>query len=89
MLSHGLTEVLKERLFTVSDYFVVNVCDKCGILVNRISNVGKPSCHICRQVPIPNITERRGLRGATSIRDQIADARADERPHPSQTETHR
>ena len=48
ILSHGLTEVLKERLFTVSDYFVVNVCGKCGILVNRISEIGKPSCHICR-----------------------------------------
>ena len=89
ILSHGLTEVLKERLFTVSDYFVVNVCGKCGILVNRTSDLGKPSCHSCRQVPTPFNTERKDIRGATSIRNQIADARADERPHPSQTEAHR
>ena len=37
ILSHGLTEVLKERLFTVSDYFAVKVCGRCGMLVNRVT----------------------------------------------------
>ena len=37
IMSHGLTEVLKERLFTVSDYFVVKVCGRCGMLVNRVT----------------------------------------------------
>lgn len=52
ILSHGLTEVLKERLFTVSDHFVVKVCGNCGLLISRFTKDGKPECRNCQRVSV-------------------------------------
>ena len=35
VVSHGASEVLKDRLFTQSDIFRVPVCEKCGILAEN------------------------------------------------------
>lgn len=43
MISHGASEFLKERLFTVSDKFKVSVCEKCGIMTNTLTE-----CQLCK-----------------------------------------
>ena len=48
ILSHGLTEVLKERLFKVSDYFKVMVCGTCGVMLNCKKK--ETYCKICGKV---------------------------------------
>ena len=41
ILSHGLSQFLKERMLDVSDHFVVNVCNLCGLIasVNKKKNI--------------------------------------------------
>lgn len=52
ILSHGLTEVLKERLFTASDFFTVTVCSVCGMMVNSKPQNSKAECRVCMKVCI-------------------------------------
>ena len=49
LLSHGLTEFLKERLFKVSDDFKMVVCKNCGFLVNLAKDM-RADCRRCRKV---------------------------------------
>ena len=46
ILSHGLSQFLKERMIDVSDHFKVNVCELCGL----ISSVNKKeSIYHCKK----------------------------------------
>lgn len=51
LLSHGLTEFMKERLFKVSDEFKIVTCKNCGFIVNLMMNKIKTECRHCRKVP--------------------------------------
>ena len=50
MISHGVSMFLKERLFDMSDYFTIEICQNCG---NIPSN--KEECHVCKSDEIKNI----------------------------------
>ena len=50
VISHGMSEMLKERLFTVSDKFRVHVCSLCGLMAIAKMNDGKYACGNCRTV---------------------------------------
>ena len=42
LLVHGVSKFIRERLFELSDYFVIYICKKCGIMSAHISK-----CHVC------------------------------------------
>lgn len=53
MISHGVSRFLTERLFDMSDRFVIPVCSKCGTIINEMRQ-----CMMCNhtdiaRVPIP------------------------------------
>lgn len=50
IISHGMSEMLKERLFSVSDRFRIHVCNLCGLMAIARSSEGKYFCHGCRNV---------------------------------------
>jgi DNA-directed RNA polymerase II subunit RPB2 len=50
VISHGMSEVLKERLFSVSDRFRIHVCNVCGLMAIAQSEQGKYHCKSCRHV---------------------------------------
>lgn len=50
ILSHGLTEILRERLFKASDFFQITVCGACGIMINCKAQGTKAECRNCRKV---------------------------------------
>jgi acid phosphatase class B len=43
MIGHGDAEMLRERLFLVSDPFKVSVCNKCGVVTS-----GVRECQVCK-----------------------------------------
>ena len=50
VLSHGMTNILRERLFTVSDKFRVHVCGICGLLTKTTNDKSKFQCNVCKKV---------------------------------------
>lgn len=52
VLSHGMTNILRERLFTVSDKFRVHVCGICGLLSKTANDKAKFQCNVCKKVII-------------------------------------
>ena len=50
VLSHGMTNILRERLFTVSDKFRVHVCGICGLLSKTTNDKSKFQCNVCKKV---------------------------------------
>ena len=44
IIAHGTSRLLRERLFEVSDYFEIQICNQCGNLPH------KPSfCNFCKK----------------------------------------
>lgn len=50
ILSHGISNFLRERLFLVSDLFRIHVCSRCGMMA--VANIEKSiySCEYCNKV---------------------------------------
>ena len=50
IISHGISNFLRERLFLVSDQYRIQVCSRCGLMA--VANLTKSiySCTYCRKV---------------------------------------
>lgn len=48
VISHGMSELLKERLFTVSDRFRIHVCSQCGLMAVVNPTLGRIFCKTCQ-----------------------------------------
>ncbi len=48
VISHGMADLLRERLFSVSDRFRVHVCVLCGLLAIAQAKQGRFHCQSCR-----------------------------------------
>ena len=48
ILSHGLSQFLKERMIDVSDHFKVNVCELCGLISSVNKNENIYHCKKCK-----------------------------------------
>jgi DNA-directed RNA polymerase II subunit RPB2 len=53
MLSHGVSRFLKERLFDVSDYFQLDVCQQCGNIPHHNKKCNMCGCTTIQQIPLP------------------------------------
>lgn len=47
MIAHGLSCFLKERMMETSDMYSTYVCDKCGIIAQRMINKEVYYCQQC------------------------------------------
>ena len=47
MLSYGASQWLRERLFRVSDYYSVHVCNICGTICSANTNQNEYRCSGC------------------------------------------
>ena len=52
IISHGISEFLRERLFIVSDKFRIHVCSRCGLMA--VANIAKSiyECTFCKKVGV-------------------------------------
>jgi DNA-directed RNA polymerase beta subunit len=48
LIAHGASAMLRERLFTLSDYFTVSVCRKCGLIGYNSSHNKERFCTKCK-----------------------------------------
>ena len=46
-ISHGITNILQERLMVVSDKYHIYVCGKCGLYCTGNNNANKYECLNC------------------------------------------
>jgi DNA-directed RNA polymerase beta subunit len=49
-LAHGVSLFLQERLRDVSDLFIINVCEICGLMATINHKQNFEFCLACRQV---------------------------------------
>lgn len=47
LIAHGVSKFLKERLFDVSDYYRVHVCEQCGLIAIANYNKNEYKCNRC------------------------------------------
>lgn len=83
VLSHGMSGILRERLFSVSDRFRIHVCGLCGLLAMAQSTLGKYFCHSCRKVTPTRYLEFPRLLNRDPLRSQAPPAVTDGDAHPS------
>jgi DNA-directed RNA polymerase II subunit RPB2 len=50
IISHGVSDFLRERLFLVSDQFRIHVCSRCGLMAAANITKNTYSCTRCRVV---------------------------------------
>lgn len=50
LLVHGVSKFIRERMFELSDYFIIYVCKSCGVISNNVNK-----CHVC-DLPIAKCT---------------------------------
>lgn len=57
MVAHGLGQFLKERMMETSDIYTVHVCDKCGLLAQKMLNKDVWYCNLpeCRNSSISKV----------------------------------
>jgi DNA-directed RNA polymerase beta subunit len=85
IISHGMSEMLKERLFSVSDRFRIHVCNLCGLMAIARSAEGKYFCHGCRNVPFIDYSELTDHPDRPALRGQTTHAGTDGHAHPAAT----
>lgn len=44
LLVHGVSKFIRERMFELSDYFIIYVCKVCGVISNNVTR-----CHMCER----------------------------------------
>jgi DNA-directed RNA polymerase II subunit RPB2 len=49
MISHGLSQFLKERFMETSDQYFVHVCDNCGLFARKVIDSNHYICDSCRE----------------------------------------
>jgi DNA-directed RNA polymerase II subunit RPB2 len=49
MISHGMSQFLKERFMETSDQYFVHVCDNCGLFARKVIDSNHYICDSCRE----------------------------------------
>lgn len=49
MISHGLSQFLKERFMETSDPYIVHVCDNCGLFARKVIDSNHYICDSCKE----------------------------------------
>jgi len=49
MISHGLSQFLKERFMETSDQYFVHICDNCGLFARKVIDSNHYICDSCRE----------------------------------------
>lgn len=49
MISHGLSQFLKERFMETSDPYIVRICDNCGLFARKVIDSNHYICDSCRE----------------------------------------
>lgn len=49
MISHGMSQFLKERFMETSDQYIVHVCDNCGLFARKVIDSNHYICDSCRE----------------------------------------
>ena len=50
IISHGISNFLRERLFLVSDLFRIHVCSNCGLMAVGNNEKNEYQCTLCKKV---------------------------------------
>ena len=51
LIAHGVSTFVKERMFTMSDPYAINVCDQCGSIISSVN-----SCRNCTSSQMSNVS---------------------------------
>jgi hypothetical protein len=49
MISHGLSQFLKERFMETSDPYIVHICDNCGLFARKVIDSNHYICDSCKE----------------------------------------
>jgi DNA-directed RNA polymerase II subunit RPB2 len=60
IISHGISNFLRERLFLVSDLFRIHVCSNCGLMAVGNTEKNLYECTYCKKVRFCIISEKEG-----------------------------